>query len=83
MVRQQALSRLGPEAYTGGYSVYTTIQSEFQLAANESVMSGLEEYDRRHGYRGPEADDESARLPTGVPTVDIQSLLGDAAEDDA
>ncbi len=56
MVRREAVAMLGEEAYTGGYSVHTTIESRFQVAANESVMEGLEEYDRRHGYRGPEAE---------------------------
>ena len=55
MVRRDAVARLGEAAYTGGYSVHTTIHSKLQIAANESVMAGLEEYDRRHGYRGPEA----------------------------
>lgn len=55
MVRREAMDLLGEEAYTGGYSVHTTIHSELQLAANEAVMAGLEEYDQRHGYRGAEA----------------------------
>lgn len=55
MVRKEMLSRFGEEAYTGGYEVYTTINSEFQSAANRAVIDGLEEYDHRHGYRGPEA----------------------------
>lgn len=55
MVRQEAVSRLGEEAYTGGYSIRTTIDSGMQVAANEAVKAGLEEYDQRHGYRGPEA----------------------------
>ncbi|MDX1459707.1 MAG: penicillin-binding protein 1A [Xanthomonadales bacterium] len=55
MVRQEALRMLGEDAYTGGYVVHTTIRSRLQEAANESVKSGLEDYDRRHGYRGPEA----------------------------
>lgn len=55
MVRKDMLARFGQAAYTGGYEVYTTINSNFQMAANESVADGLEEYDRRHGYRGAEA----------------------------
>lgn len=55
MVRKEMLSRFGEEAYTGGYEVYTTINSEFQNAANQAIINGLEEYDHRHGYRGPEA----------------------------
>ncbi|NNE06015.1 MAG: penicillin-binding protein 1A [Xanthomonadales bacterium] len=64
MVRQEALALLGDDAYTGGYIVHTTINSRFQEAANESVMAGLEEYDRRHGYRGAEAQVDIAGLLT-------------------
>ncbi len=55
MVRVRALELLGQEAYTGGYEVVTTIDSRLQKAANHAVVTGLEEYDKRHGYRGPEA----------------------------
>jgi penicillin-binding protein 1A len=55
MVRTDALRQLGSEAYTGGYKVYTTLNSNLQTAANEAVSRGLEEYDQRHGYRGAEA----------------------------
>lgn len=55
MVRKEMLRRFGRSAYTGGYEVYTTINSDFQTTANKAVIDGLEEYDRRHGYRGAEA----------------------------
>jgi penicillin-binding protein 1A len=55
MVRARALELLGAEAYTGGYEVMTTIDSRLQTAANQAVANGLEDYDKRHGYRGPEA----------------------------
>ncbi len=55
MVRQEAERLLGPEATTAGYRVYTTVVSTLQEAANRSVRGGLEAYDLRHGYRGPEA----------------------------
>jgi len=55
MVRAATVERLGNGAYTGGYVVHTTIDSAMQVAANEAVRDGLEAYDRRHGYRGPEA----------------------------
>ena len=54
MVRVRSLRLLGSEAYTGGYEVYTTIDSRLQTAANLAVAKGLEEYDQRHGYRGIE-----------------------------
>ena len=55
MVRKEMLSRFGQSAYTGGFEVFTTINSSFQTTANQAVVDGLEEYDHRHGYRGAEA----------------------------
>ncbi len=55
MVRVKALEMLGQQAYTGGFEIYTTIDSRLQMAADQAISKGLEEYDRRHGYRGPEA----------------------------
>lgn len=55
MVRQAALERFGQEAYTRGYQIYTTIDSDMQTAANDALKESLFDYDRRHGYRGPEA----------------------------
>lgn len=72
MVRQQAVALLGEEAYTGGYTVHTTIRSDLQVAANEAVMKGLEEYDQRHGYRGPEAQVD---LSEGLTTEDWIEVL--------
>lgn len=58
-VRQQLLPVL-PDLYGAGYEVVTTIQSHLQEAARDALRKGLVEYDRRHGYRGPEA-----QLPAG------------------
>jgi penicillin-binding protein 1A len=55
MVRAKAIELMGPEAYTGGYSIYTTINGDLQKKARKAVSVGLEEYDHRHGYRGAEA----------------------------
>jgi penicillin-binding protein 1A len=55
MVRKDMLARFGQAAYTGGFEVYTTIESGLQTTANQAVIDGLEEYDHRHGYRGAEA----------------------------
>ena len=62
MVRVRALELLGPEAYTGGYEIFTTLDSRLQAAANDAVARGLEEYDQRHGYRGPEAHSDVTGL---------------------
>ena len=55
MVRQDALDKLGNEALTDGYSVYTTLDARAQDAANQALREDLIAYDQRHGFRGPEA----------------------------
>ncbi|MCQ4346350.1 penicillin-binding protein 1A [Pseudomonas stutzeri] len=55
MARAEIIGRFGGDAYTEGYRVYTTVDSELQNAANQALREGLIEYDQRHGYRGPEA----------------------------
>ena len=52
MVREEMVTRYGSEAYTGGFSVYTTITADRQRAANKAMHNALLGYDRRHGYRG-------------------------------
>lgn len=54
MARQFALDQLGVSAYSDGYNVFTTFDSRLQLAAQKAVWEGTVDYDRRHGYRGPE-----------------------------
>ncbi|NLC70096.1 MAG: PBP1A family penicillin-binding protein [Desulfuromonadaceae bacterium] len=40
--------------YQGGLKVFTTLDIHMQRAARQAVRLNLEDYDRRHGYRGPE-----------------------------
>ena len=47
--------------------VYTTINSNFQNAASLSLRKGLEEYDKRHGYR------QSENISTVFPQGFLQS----------
>ena len=54
MVRAQMTDLYGEEAYTAGYSVYTTIEAAKQLVAVDAIQNGIIAYDLRHGYRGPE-----------------------------
>jgi len=57
MVRQTLYDQFGEETYTRGFEVTTSIDGDLQLAANKSVIDGLEiYYDKRHGYRGPDAN---------------------------
>lgn len=54
-VRQFMVAQYKEDAYTRGFNVYTTIDSKDQTAAYTAVRNGVLDYDRRHGYRGPEA----------------------------
>ena len=52
--RRQALARFGKEEVNrGGYYMRTTLDPSLQSAARDALMKGLENYDRRHGWRGP------------------------------
>jgi penicillin-binding protein 1A len=55
MVRQAMVEQYKEETYTRGFNVYTTIFKADQDAAYEAVRRGVMDYERRHGYRGPEA----------------------------
>ena len=54
MVRAAIVEKYQDKAYTQGYDVYTTLDSEMQTYATEALRTTLENYDRRHGYRGAE-----------------------------
>ncbi len=58
MVRSELVEKFGEQATDSGYKVYTTINSQRQAYAEQAVQDGLEDYDRRHGWRGAEAHDE-------------------------
>ena len=55
------------ELYSGGLSIRTTLDTQMQLAGRRALRRGIENFDRRHGYRGPLAhwdslDDWKKRL---------------------
>ncbi len=54
MVRQVIYDQYHEAAYTQGIKVYTTIRDKDQQAAYDALRKGVLDYDRRHGYRGPE-----------------------------
>lgn len=54
MARQAAVEMYGDEAYTAGITVITTLKAKEQNAAQASLRDGLEEYETRQYYRGPE-----------------------------
>ncbi|HJV85156.1 MAG TPA: penicillin-binding protein 1A [Noviherbaspirillum sp.] len=54
LVRQYMYEQYKDDIYTRGFTVYTTLNSSDQNAAYDAVRRGVLDYDRRHGYRGPE-----------------------------
>lgn len=66
MIRTEMVARYGDAAYTDGYRVTTTIDSRLQNSANHALVSALLEYDRRHGWRGPEAKTDPADPEAGL-----------------
>ena len=75
MVRAEIVERFDQDAYIGGYTVYTTLGSAEQTAANDAVRSALDAYSERHGYHGPEKRLEP--LPEDPATLD--AVLADRA----
>ncbi len=61
LVRQDMIALYGEEAYTRGFEVITTLDSERQRAANRALRRALLAYDARHAWRGAQAslDDDT------------------------
>ena len=55
MVRIQIYNQFREEAYNRGLTVFTTVRSYEQRAAYDALRSGLLNFDRKLGWRGPEA----------------------------
>lgn len=55
MARQLVYEQFKEETYTRGLNVYTTITKADQDTAYLALRRGVMDYEKRHGYRGPEA----------------------------
>src|SRR5258708_7504067 len=73
MVRQMMYAQYKDETYTRGLNVTTTIDSADQDAAYRAVRKGVMDYERRHGYRGPEGF-----VPLPAPGDDRDQTIDDA-----
>ncbi len=52
-VRRELEKQFGTdEVHEAGLKVYTTLDLDLQQRANEAVMNGLAQYERRHGWKG-------------------------------
>ncbi|MCZ8337461.1 MAG: penicillin-binding protein 1A [Burkholderiaceae bacterium] len=81
LARMLAFDQFRDETYVAGLNVHTTVLSEDQRAANAAVRDGVLAYDRRYGFRGPEAQVE---LPADPQRRDekIEEALLEAGEID-
>ncbi len=79
MVRQLLYERYQEEAYARGIRVYTTLLTSHQEAAYAAIRRGVQDYDRRHGYRGPEG---YVNLPAKITEDVLEDGLHDFYESD-
>jgi penicillin-binding protein 1A len=79
MVRQVLFERYPQDVYTKGFRVYTTITRRDQEAAYASLRRGVMDYERRHGYRGPEGFVE---LAANASEERLEEALQDAPDVD-
>jgi penicillin-binding protein 1A len=79
MVRQAMAERYPDDTYTRGYRVYTTLTRDDQETAYKAVRRGLIDFDRRHGYRGPE---RYVEVPPDATEEQLDELLSDVPDSD-
>ena len=75
-VRQLIYAQYGPETYTRGMNVFTTLKSSDQEAAYKALRQGIMDFERRQIYRGPE---KFIALPANA--KDLEDVIDDALED--
>ncbi|UZG48797.1 penicillin-binding protein 1A [Caldimonas thermodepolymerans] len=79
--RQLIFEQYGEEAYTRGLNVYTTIETDDQVAAYRALRAGIIDYERRQFYRGPEGYVELPKDATELDTR-IAEALADYPDND-
>ncbi|MBI3044157.1 MAG: penicillin-binding protein 1A [Betaproteobacteria bacterium] len=79
MVRQALYERYQEDTYTKGIRVYTTLLTSHQEAAYSALRRGVQNYDRRHGYRGSEGYVE---LPLKLTEETLEDALQETADSD-
>src|SRR5688500_11810212 len=79
MVRQAVFERYKDDTYTRGIRIYTTVSAKHQEAAYQALRRGVHDYDRRHGYRGPEG---YAELPAKLTEEALDDALQDTTDHD-
>ncbi|MCX7121397.1 MAG: transglycosylase domain-containing protein [Gammaproteobacteria bacterium] len=67
MVRESVMMMYGARGYDSGVKVYTTISSQLQSEATQSLQSGLIAYSNRHGFR-------KSTVNLGIPSAENQAV---------
>ena len=79
MARQLMFAQYGPEIYTRGLHVHTTIKAEDQEVAYQALRRGILDYELRQHYRGPEKFINLPANPTEAEDL-IDDTLIDAGD---
>jgi penicillin-binding protein 1A len=79
MARQLMFDIFRDETYARGLNVYTTLVSGEQQAAYSALRTQVIDYDRRYGYRGPEAFIDISGDPSRRDQA-IEDALGEAID---
>ena len=79
MERQVLYERYQEDTYARGLRVYTTLRTSHQEVAYAATRHGVREYDRRHGYRGPEG---YAELPDKPSEEALEDALQETTDSD-
>ena len=80
IVRQMLYERYQDAIYSSGLKVYTTIKKANQEAANNAVVLGILEYQRRQGYGKPEKQFNLSQLNGTSLEEGMQTALADIEE---
>jgi len=75
-VRQLIYAQYGPETYTRGMNVFTTLNASDQEAAYKALRQGIMDFERRQIYRGPE---KFIALPANA--KDLEEMIDEALEE--
>tara|TARA_Y100000590_G_scaffold453214_1_gene597860 strand:- start:4629 stop:6986 length:2358 start_codon:yes stop_codon:yes gene_type:complete len=63
------------DLYKGGLSIRTPLNSFYQVEALKSLREGIEEYDKRHGWRGPLTNMKNEKWKKNVKDLFIDKSL--------
>ena len=75
MVRQQMYEKYGDSAYTQGFRVYTTVNSQEQAVATQALRKVLSNYDKGASYRGAEGFFDLSKIPADNRDEQIEQFL--------